>query len=172
MRLQYWKEEQNSLELVVFFLSPSLSFCLHRMEVLWFAACLLLDFSSEGLMSWIIMFWGSWCFLGCGRAGNEGKFVRMHNYQLSFRILIDLEAFGSCKHTRKPHCGTGLCIPRAPGRDRRCFNQSGVGIQRIILLISPLFPANYLLPTTSLHHWCSFLRPRGVLPHPSLLISW
>lgn len=123
------------------------------MEVPCFAACTLLDFSFEGLMSWIIMFWGFWCFLACRRTGNERKFITVYSYQLSFRILINLEAFGSCKHTWKPHCEAGLCIPR-------CFNQWGDGIQKTILVINPNFPVNYLLTTTPLHHWCSFPWPQ------------
>lgn len=65
--------------LVFFFLSLSLSFCLRWMEVLWFAACTLLDFSFEGLMSWIIMFWGFWCFLAFRRTGNERKFITVYS---------------------------------------------------------------------------------------------
>lgn len=63
----------------VFFSFLSLNFCLHWMEVLWFAACTLLDFSFEGLMSWIIMFWGFWCFLACRRTGNERKFITVYS---------------------------------------------------------------------------------------------
>lgn len=172
MCLQHWKEEQNPLELMVSFLSLSLSFCLHWMEVLCFAACTLLDFSFEGLMSWIIMFWGSWCFLACRRTGNERKFITVYSYQLSFRILINLEAIGSSKHTEKPHCEAGPCIPRAHGRGKRCFNQPG-GIQDIILVINLIF----LLITSHPPPLCTTdfpfpgPRPRGVF-HPFLLISW
>lgn len=167
MCLQYWKEEQNSLESVVSFLSLSVSLC--WMEVLWFAACLLLEFSFKGLMSWIIMFWAFWSFLACRRTGNERKFIAVYGYQLSLGILINLEAFGSYKHTQEPHCEAG-----AHGKGKRCFNQSGAGIQKIILAISPIFLliTSYPPPLCTTDVPFPGPRPRGVFPHPSLLISW
>lgn len=145
------------------------------MAVLWFAACILLDFFIWDLVSWIIMSLGFWCFLDCMKTGNERKFITVYdNYRLSFITLINLEAFRSCKHTWKPHYVAPGCSPRAHCRGNRRFSQTGGGTPKDHTAYHHIF----LLITSYLSHLCttdilfSGRRPRGILPHPSSPISW